>query len=240
MSAVRVQTMAIILPSGFGMSAIDAWNLTFPSCSFLKAANSAPPGPSAPPPRNHGSTISVSVAEGTSPSRICFAWYQPMPRPGMPQPTSATGVVEAARVASHRGAPRCSLRRASILAMLSYVVILAMVHRCAAKNLREQPVSASIEILVCRTHAALSVQPIGRTRNALVLHPRTASGASWRFQGHLRCRRTPTSRPVIPTTPSQNGRRRRRRVTHGLRTLVTPTPPPRRAPHISKAGPRAA
>ena len=25
-------------------------------------------------------------------------WYQPMPRPGMPQPTSATGVVEAARV----------------------------------------------------------------------------------------------------------------------------------------------
>ena len=41
-----------------------------------------------------------------------------MPRPGMPQPTSATGVVEAARVASHRGAPRCSVRSASILAML--------------------------------------------------------------------------------------------------------------------------
>ena len=44
-------------------------------------------------------------------------WYQPMPRPGMPQPTSATGVVEAARVASHRGAPRCSVRSASILAL---------------------------------------------------------------------------------------------------------------------------
>jgi len=81
MSAVRVQTMAIMLPSGFGMSAIDAWNLTLPSCSFLKAANSAPPGPSFPPPKNQGSTMSVSVAEGTSPSKICLAWYQPMPRP---------------------------------------------------------------------------------------------------------------------------------------------------------------
>ena len=68
--------MAIILPSGFGMSAIDAWNLTFPSCSALKAANSAPPGPSFPPPKNQGSTISVSVAEGTSPSRICLACGQ--------------------------------------------------------------------------------------------------------------------------------------------------------------------
>ena len=124
--------MAIILPSGFGMSLIDAWNRTLPSCSFLKAANSAPPGPSAPPPRNQGSTMSVNVADGTSPSKICLAWYQPMPRPGMPQPTSATGVVEAARVASHRGARRCSVRSASILAMLFYVVIVATVHRYAA------------------------------------------------------------------------------------------------------------
>ena len=57
-----------------------------------------------------------------------------MPRPGMPQPTSATGVVEAARVASHRGAPRCSVRSASILEMLFYVVIVATVHRYAAKS----------------------------------------------------------------------------------------------------------
>ena len=109
--------MAIILPSGFGMSAMDAWKRTFPSCSALKAANSAPPGPSLPPPRNHGSTISVSVAEGTSPSRICLAWYQPMPRPGMPQPTSATGVVDAARVARRREL-RCRVRRASIFTRL--------------------------------------------------------------------------------------------------------------------------
>ena len=72
----RVQTMAIMFPSGLGMSAIDAWKRTLPSCSFLKAANSAPPGPSAPPPRNHGSTISVNVAEGTSPSKICLACGQ--------------------------------------------------------------------------------------------------------------------------------------------------------------------
>ena len=114
---MRVQTMAIILPAGLGISAMLAWNRTLPSCSALKAANSAPPGPSFPPPRNHGSTISVSVAEGTSPSRICLAWYQPMPLPGMPQPTNATGVVEAARVARRREL-RCMVRRASMMLAL--------------------------------------------------------------------------------------------------------------------------
>ena len=117
MSAVRVQTMAIMFPSGFGMSAMLAWKRTLPSCSFLKAANSAPPGPSAPPPRNQGSTMSVSVADGTSPSRICLAWYQPIPLPGIPHPTNATGVVEAARVASRREL-RCRVRRASIFTRL--------------------------------------------------------------------------------------------------------------------------
>ena len=72
----RVRAMAIMFPSGLGMSAIDAWNLTLPSCSALKAANSAPPGPSLPPPRNQGSTMSVNVADGTSPSRICLACGQ--------------------------------------------------------------------------------------------------------------------------------------------------------------------
>ena len=113
----RVRAMAIMLPSGLGMSAMLAWNRTLPSCSALKAANSAPPGPSLPPPRNQGSTMSVNVADGTSPSRICLAWYQPMPRPGMPQPTSATGVVLAARVARRREL-RCRVRRASIFTRL--------------------------------------------------------------------------------------------------------------------------
>ena len=72
----RVRAMAIMFPSGLGMSAMEAWNRTLPSCSALNAANSAPPGPSAPPPRNHGSTMSVNVAEGTSPSRICLACGQ--------------------------------------------------------------------------------------------------------------------------------------------------------------------
>ena len=37
-----------------------------------------------------GSTTAVISAEGTSPSSICFPWYQPMPRFGTPQPTRTT------------------------------------------------------------------------------------------------------------------------------------------------------
>jgi len=49
-----------------------------------------PGGESAPCPRNHGSTTVVSRALGTSPSRSCFAWYQPMPRFGTPHPIRIT------------------------------------------------------------------------------------------------------------------------------------------------------
>ena len=74
-------------------SATDLQSLTpVPSAHSL---NTLPGGESAPSPRNQGSTIAASLEVGTSPSSICFAWYQPIPRLGTPQPTNTTSHVSA-------------------------------------------------------------------------------------------------------------------------------------------------
>ena len=144
--------MAIMFPSGLGMSAMLAWKRTLPSCSALKAANSAPPGPSLPPPRNQGSTMSVNVAEGTSPSRICLACGQSVMRES-DSFYAACHVVPAHAAAGHAaaderygrrrgGARRQPSRRAALqraqcehpCTVFFTLLSLQMVHHCAAKS----------------------------------------------------------------------------------------------------------
>ena len=102
-------------------------------------------------------------------------WYQPMPRPGMPQPTSATGVVEAARVASHRGAPRCSVRSASILA-----VFFLRCYRCKwCTAVQPNPIESASRA-GCEdesTGLAFFRQPSSGGRKTLALRHSTESGA---------------------------------------------------------------
>ena len=102
-------------------------------------------------------------------------WYQPMPRPGMPHPTKATGVVEAARVASHRGAPRCSVRSASILALF-----FLRCYRCKwCTAVQPNPIESASRA-GCKdesTGLAFFRHWTNRDRITLILHPRTASGA---------------------------------------------------------------
>merc|ERR1719387_3028144 len=93
-------------PDGAGTSATLLQKVTpfFVSAS-AHSAKTAPGGESAPAPRNHGSTTALSVADGVSPSSICFAWYQPIPRLGTPAPTTTTSQVLAEAItAALRGA----------------------------------------------------------------------------------------------------------------------------------------
>mmetsp|Transcript_3358 Transcript_3358/g.10194 ORF Transcript_3358/g.10194 Transcript_3358/m.10194 type:complete len:237 (-) Transcript_3358:124-834(-) len=94
LSGVRPAMSAILGPSVAPLKrspeSTDAWNATpFAPQSATTFWNSWPGGESLPPPRNHGSTMSESRAPGTLPSRSWRPWYQPMPRPGKPQPTIA-------------------------------------------------------------------------------------------------------------------------------------------------------
>ena len=98
-----------------------------------------------------------------------------MPLPGMPHPTKATGVVEAARVASHRGAPRCSVRSASILALF-----FLRCYRCKwCTTVQPNPIESASRA-GCKdesTGLAFFRHWTNLDRRTLILHRRTASGA---------------------------------------------------------------
>ena len=142
-----------------------------------------------------------------------------MPRPGMPHPTKATGVVEAARVASHRGAPRCSVRSASILALL-----FLRCYRCKwCTTVQPNPIESGSRA-GCKdesTGLAFFRHWTNRDRKTLILYRRTASGA---LPVVLAPFGVLTDADEPPSYPNK----------HNFRT-VTPTPPPRRAPAVPAA-----
>merc|ERR1719261_777282 len=74
LSTVRpLMRVSRLTPSAFGGTAdSEVWNWTPCSASVfsLNSANSGPPGPLAPGPKNHGSTMWQSLAVGHSPRSI--------------------------------------------------------------------------------------------------------------------------------------------------------------------------
>jgi len=128
------------------MSATLAQNLMpwFDFISSAHALNSLPGGESAPAPRNHGSHTVVSLADGTSPSIICFAWYQPMPRFGTPQPTSTTSHVPA--VAPPRRRWRASAESGPCSKGWKYEVMRLWLSRDAPEAPRRRAVHVSATI----------------------------------------------------------------------------------------------